>query len=149
MLKKAWFVLIAATLFITACEKPQIPHYVDFTNFNVSQMGWTQSVVSADLKYYNPNKYDLKLSNADLDIFVGNKFVGKTLLDTMINIPKLDTFFVPVKITVDSKNLVNNALSVLLSNEISIKVQGTARLGRSGLFMSVPVFYEGKQKLSF
>ncbi len=148
MLKNLLWALPFFFVIMSSCGKPEIPEYVAFENFNMEKMDWNESVVSADLKYYNPNKYSLKLSKADINIYLENQYVGNTILDTLINIPKLDTFYVPVKIKVDSKSILNNALNILFNHEITFRLQGTARFGRSGVFMSMPVFYEGKQKIS-
>lgn len=106
-----------------------------------------ETVVSADLKYYNPNSYELQFRRADLDISLNDKFVGKTVLDTLIRIPKLDTFYVPVQMKVNLKQLFSNALTLLLENEMDVKVSGMIRLGRSGFFMNLPVNYSGKQEI--
>jgi len=149
MVKRLSWVLLIPILLFGACSKPEMPQFVGIGNFNIESLGGNQSVVSADVTYYNQNKFDLKLRKADLDIYLADKYVGKTVLDTLIEIPKLDTFNVPVKITVDVKSLVSNAISALLFNQIKIKIQGTAKVGRSGFLMNLPVLYEGNQKVSF
>jgi LEA14-like dessication related protein len=131
------------------CKQPKIPEYQALENFNISKINLSQAVVSADLKYYNPNAYALSFKHADLDIAINGKSVGKTVLDTLINIPRLDTFYLPVKMDLNMKQLFNNALSLLLNNEVSVKVTGTVKLGKSGLYFNMPVNYEGKQKLDW
>ncbi len=132
-----------------ACKTPQIPAYQAFDNFQLQKVGMGESVVSADLKYYNPNSYPLQLKRADLAISIDGKPVGTTALDTLIEIPKLDTFYVPVKMRVDMKQLLSNALSMLLSDGIDVKVSGTIKMGRSGVFFNVPVNYEGRQEIKW
>jgi hypothetical protein len=50
---------------------------------------------------------------------------------------------------VDMKAITSNVLSILLNKEVDIKLQGKARIGRSGFYMNVPILYEGKQKMPF
>ena len=155
--KRAYFRFVAPTTLLlsccfllgAACKKPQIPEYQAFDNFGLSKISMGESVVSADLKYYNPNPYPLQLKRANLAISIDNKPVGTTVLDTLIQIPKLDTFYVPVKMKVDMKQLLSNALSMLLSDGVNVKVSGTVKMGRGGIFFNVPVNYEGKQEIKF
>lgn len=141
--------VLLSFLGFTACRQPEIPEYQALENFSLGKIGMNETVVSADLKYYNPNNYELQFRRADLAIAVNNKPVGNTVLDTLIRIPKKDTFYVPVQMKVNMKQLLGNAFSLLLNNELDIKVNGTIRMGRSGFFMNLPVNYEGKQKIDW
>ena len=141
--------VLLALLGTTACRQPEIPEYQALENFSLGKIGMNETVVSADLKYYNPNNYELQFRRADLAIAINNKPVGNTVLDTLIRIPKKDTFYVPVQMKVNMKQLLGNAFSLLLNNELDIKVNGTIRMGRSGFFMNLPVNYEGKQKIDW
>ena len=142
---------LAATLLLSlaSCKQPQIPEYQAFENFTISKFGISESVVSADLKYYNPNSYALDLKHAELDVAINDRPVGKSILDSLITIPRQDTFYLPVKMKVNMKQLFNNALSLLLNNEIDVKVTGTVKLGKSGVFFNMPVNYAGKQKIEW
>lgn len=144
-------ILFTATLLggLIGCKKPLIPEYQAFENFSISKMGLSESVVSADLKYYNPNGYALDLKGADLDIRINDRPVGKSVLDTLITIPRQDTFYLPVKMKVNMKQLFSNAISLLMNNEVDVKVNGTVKLGKSGVFFNMPVNYSGKQKIDW
>jgi hypothetical protein len=48
---------------------------------------------------------------------------------------------------VDMKQVYSNALDILLNNEVNIKLDGFAKLGKGGIFFDVPIKYEGKQKI--
>lgn len=142
--------LLACLVFgLASCKQPQIPEYQAFENFSISKIGLSETVVTADLKYYNPNSYALSLKHADLDIAINDRPVGKSILDTLISIPRQDTFYLPVSMKVNVKQLFNNALSLLLNNEIDVKVTGSVKLGKSGVYFNMPVNYSGKQKIEW
>jgi LEA14-like dessication related protein len=69
------------------------------------------------------------------------------LLDTLILIPKKDTFSIPVVMEVEMKNLFPNAFSLLTKTEIDLRIEGTVKVGKGGVFLNVPVKYQGKQKI--
>ena len=112
-------------------------------------MGFTASQVVLDLQYFNPNNFGLQLRRTDLDIFINNTFLGHSSSDTLINIPRRDTFLIPIKFNVDMKNIYKNAFNTMMGNEVTIKVTGKVKVGKANVFMSMPVNYEGKHKFSF
>lgn len=133
----------------TGCMRFQSLEYRDIENFSISNVGMSESVVSADLKYMNPNNFGMQLKHAEVDVYINNKYMGKSVLDTLINIPKKDSFLVPVSMKVSMGNILSNAVDVWLLKEASIKLEGTAKLGKAGIYKNVPIRYEGKQQISF
>jgi hypothetical protein len=66
----------------------------------------------------------------------------------LINIPRRDTFLIPIKFDVDMQNVYKNAFNTFTGNEVAIKVTGKLKLGKANIFMTMPVNYEGKHKFS-
>ncbi|HLO81524.1 MAG TPA: LEA type 2 family protein [Chitinophagaceae bacterium] len=123
------------------------PEFIDARNFELKSLGVKTSTVSADLFYYNPNNMGLQLKKAELDVYIDDKFLGHSLLDTLIFIPKKDTFSFPVNMDVEMKNIFPNAFSLLTKTEIDLRIEGTAKVGKGGLFLNIPVRYQGKQRI--
>jgi LEA14-like dessication related protein len=138
--------LLASGL-LAGCSRPEAPVYQSIENFRLQNPGLSESVVSADVRYYNPNSYSLRFKKAELSVYVNQHFVGKSVLDTLIMIPARDTFSIPVSMKLHMKDVLSNALELFLLREADIKLDGFARLGRSGIFINVPIHYEGKQKI--
>jgi hypothetical protein len=44
---------------------------------------------------------------------------------------------------VEMKKLFPNALAVLFNEEVDLRIEGTAKLGKAGIFLNVPVKYQG------
>ncbi len=139
--------LVAGVLVLTSCNRPLAPEYRSIENFRVNSVGVGQSAISADLKYYNPNNFTLKLKYGETDVYLNNRLLGKTILDTLTVIPARDSFLIPVSMKVDMKQIYSNALDILLSNEVTIKLDGFAKMGKGGIFFNLPIKYEGKQKI--
>lgn len=113
----------------------------------MADIGTNESAVSADIKYYNPNPYPMKLKQGEVGVFINDRYVGKTMLDTAIAIPARDSFLIPVSMKLETKQVFSNALSAVLSGSVKVKLEGFARVSRGGLTMKLPVQYEGEQKL--
>jgi hypothetical protein len=69
-------------------------------------------------------------------------------MDTTINIPKKDTFYVPMDLRISPKLLINSALKMLMNgNKIKVKLLGSVRVKRSGVSFNVPINYEVMQEI--
>lgn len=142
-MKKMFPILV---FLIAGCSAPKELEYQDYKNFHLEDMGFSKSRVRLDLQYYNPNNFGLQLRRTDLDIFINNTFLGHSASDTLIQIPRRDTFLLPIKFDMDMKNMLKNAFSTMLGNEVTVKVTGRVKVGKANVFMSMPVNYEGKHK---
>ena len=136
---------ICATL--PACQKLQEPVYIDVENLAFNAGGRSQTTLSADVRFYNPNKRNIDFRSGSLDIFVENKLLGHTELDSLIHISRLDTFQIPIRINLDLKQLVNNALTLAFKDSVQLRLEGKIKVGRSGVYITKPVKYETKEKL--
>lgn len=150
MVKKSFFLMLLFVGHSTflSCSSSKSLVYLTYKNFSVERLGFTNSVVKLDLEYYNPNNFGLQLKRTDLDIFINNVFLGNSNSDTLITIPRKDTFLLPVRFVADMQNIFKNAVNTLFGNEITIKVTGKLKIGKANVFMSMPVNYEGKYKFS-
>ena len=83
-------------LLAAGCAKPTGFNYLGVKNLKVLSFGLKQSTVAADVEYYNPNKYPVTMKGAAVDVYVNNNYFGKSTLDSTIQIPKKDTFSIPV-----------------------------------------------------
>ncbi|MEO6548553.1 MAG: LEA type 2 family protein [Ferruginibacter sp.] len=135
-------------LLLICCSTPKELEYRAFQNFAVEKIGFAGSVIKMDLVYYNPNNFGLQLRSTELDIFLNNNYLGHTVQQDLVSIPKRDEFFIPIKIDVDMKNLIKNSFTTLLNNEVLVKVVGKISVGKGSFFKSFPVSYEGKQQFN-
>jgi LEA14-like dessication related protein len=140
--------LLAACLFgLSFCSKPKEPDYIDFKNLRLQKASLEQSIISLELRYFNPNNFKLQLKEASMDVYFNDKFLGHSVLDSLIQIPGRDTFSIPVSMEVKVKDIATNAMQLLLNPEVMVKLTGNAKLGKGGIFINYPIKYEGKQRI--
>jgi hypothetical protein len=65
-----------------------------------------------------------------------------------MHINRTSEFVVPANFDVDMKNILKNSFSLLFSSDVLVGARGTTRVGRSGIFVTIPFKYEGRQKLT-
>jgi LEA14-like dessication related protein len=146
-MKKISYFITLVILVSSACHAPKDLIYVGVQNFNIGKAGLKQTVLSMDVQLYNPNNYRLKLKHADMDLFINNNRLGKINLNGKIPVPHLDTFLLPVTLDVDIAHALPNMLQLAFNSEVNVKLSGSVRAGRHGIFITVPVSYEGKQDI--
>lgn len=145
----SYFALLPVLIFfMSSCQAPKELVYRDFKNFTVSKLGFASSRVTLDLVYYNPNNFGLQLKNTDLDIYIGGNYLGHTIQDYQVSIPKLGEFSIPISMEVDMKNLLKNAITSVFNDEVMVKITGRVKVGKANVYKSFPVSYEGKQHFS-
>jgi LEA14-like dessication related protein len=141
-------VVLFIFLFIAACQQPEVPEYLGLQDIQVMKLDAQQSVLSGSVKFYNPNAFDMQLKKADINIYLNDQLANHYLLDSTIEIHAKDSFWIPVKLQVDLKNIFSNAIQSLLNDQVRIRLEGHARVKKGGIGFRVPIHYEEKQKLS-
>jgi LEA14-like dessication related protein len=148
MIKK-FAVLIFVIMAFLSCSSPKALEYKTFHNFSIQSLGFDKSAISLNLEYYNPNNYGMQLRSTDLDIFINGNLFGHSSMDTLIRIPRHDTFSIPVKFDVNMQSIFKNAWNTLIGKEVLVKLSGKVKVGKANVFMSFPVNYESKETFSF
>ncbi len=133
---------------MVGCKQPEAPEYLGLQNIQIAKADAQQSILSADVKFFNPNAYPMQLKKAEMDVYINDKLANHYLMDSTIYIPAKDSFWVPVTIQLDLKNILGNAVQSLLNDQIKIKLEGHARIKKGGFGFRVPVHYEETEKLS-
>jgi LEA14-like dessication related protein len=132
---------------ICSCSKPKELVYQDIRNFRVHQLGFKESVIGLDMIYYNPNKYTLECKGGDVDVFMNDNYLGKANIESRTVIPRLDTFSVPVSLTMDMKSMLQNSLQLISKPDVAIKLKGYVKVGKDGVYFNVPVNYITQQRI--
>lgn len=138
-------------ILVLSCAKPTGFQYLGVRNIKVLKFGLKESTVSSEVGYYNPNKFPVTMKHAEVDVYVNNSLFGHSVLDSTIRIPRKDSFYIPVILTV---NMSTTAMSLLQTlgggkDSVQVKLDGKARVGRGGIFINFPIKYEGMQQLKF
>ncbi|MBS1748505.1 MAG: LEA type 2 family protein [Bacteroidetes bacterium] len=136
-----------SVMLMFSCRQIVAPEYIGIENLQLGASSFTNTTLSADVRLYNPNKSNLVFKSGSLDIFIDNRKLGHTELDSTINIPRQDTFSIPLVVKLDLVNVIGNALSMGLKDSVIVKLTGKVKVGRSGVFITKPVNYEQKEKL--
>ena len=139
--------LLLVAFFFSRCAKPLAPKYLGYENFRLAKAGFGTNILATDVKLYNPNTYPLQLKSANFDVYFNNNYLGHSSLDTLISLPGKDTTLIPLQLEAQARDLLSNAFKVFLNPDVRIKITGSAKAGRGGIFLNVPIDYEGIQRI--
>lgn len=146
--KLAFGLLLLLTLFSCAAPKEvRNLEYQEVKNFRLGKLDKNNPEVGMDVQFYNPNTFGLTLKDARIDLYINNSFIGKASIARSFSVPGQDTFLLPVTLVPEIKNVFPNVLHLLFNKEVDVRIQGSVKAGR-GLFVTVPIHYEGRQKLN-
>ncbi len=139
-----FLVLICGTI---ACTTPKQLEYQDVKNFRIRNLTLQNPEIGMDLQFYNPNPYSLTLKDADISIYINDKFIGKAALTQTFEVPQLNTFLMPVALTADLNSIFKNALALVFNQTVDVHLVGSVKAGK-GIFLNIPIDFRGKEKLN-
>ena len=146
---KIWAISAILCGVLFSCAAPKSFEYREVRNIKLDKFGFDKTNLAMELVYYNPNNFGIDLQTVDADVYIDSRYLGKMNLDTTMHISKKSDFILPSKIGIDLKEFYKNALNLVISNEVLITLKGTTRVGKAGIFKTVPFTYEGRHKLNF
>ena len=141
-------VLIVPVLaLLPGCGSLQEPVFKGIENLKVVRLGKLESTLIFDLHFFNRNNSKIQLKNVQGDAWLDGVSLGHFTVDTLIRIPAKEDFRLLVRLKIDMKYLLHNTTAILLNNEVMLRIQGIAKVGRGTVFIRYPIHYEGKQNL--
>jgi len=136
------------TFLVYSCARPVAPQYLGFRDLKFKRFSMNESTLQAQVAFYNSNPFSMQLKRADINVFLDDKQTNHYVLDSTIEIPKKDTFEIPLNLKLNPQQLLGSALKMLMNNnQVKIRLEGSVRVKRSGVSFTVPVHYEEMQKL--
>lgn len=136
--------LCLSVLFLASCKAykdVQEPQFRDVQNIRLVDVGLLQTKAGADLIYYNPNNFGVTLSSARGDVYLDNKYIGRFELADKVSVNKRAEFIIPAILKLDNISALKNH-DIYKKKEVLLRIEGTARLTKTGFSKEIPIKYE-------
>ena len=141
------FILLVA-VFISSCKlKIEEPEFRRICNFDVKQLGLLQNTISFDVVFYNPNSFDVTVKEAASDIYLDSIYIGKFAQPAAIEVGKNAEFTLPLSGIVNLSTVLKLNFKDLVNKEVLIRANGSAKVGKAGIFITRPITYQGRHRL--
>ena len=147
---KAFLMFVAATLVLTACQKPDqdivLRHIRD-----VVVDASSEPMLRANAIFYNPNNMRGRIRKIDVEIFVNGKKAASVDQSLKTSIPAQAEFTVPleVKLAIKELGVMDTIFGMIGGKTFKVRYKGSLKLSYRGVPISVPVDYEDEVKLRF
>lgn len=128
-------------------SKIQQPEYRDIRDVKLIELGVLQSKAGIDFVYYNPNNFGVQLTEARGDVYIDNVYFGRFELGEKVQVKKRSEFVVPAVIKLDMIGAVKNHRELLKQKTALIRIDGMARIKKSGIAKEVPIKYEKMENI--
>ena len=141
--------LFMGLIILSSCGSANVkePEYRDIREVRLIELGVLQSTAGIDLVYYNPNNFGVQLADARGDVYIDNIYFGRLGLGEKVQVKKNSEFIVPAIIKMDMIGAVKNQRELFKKKEALVRIEGMARVSKSGLSREVPIKYERMQNI--
>lgn len=148
-MKRIIFTLMIGLTVLASCRTGNVkePEFRDISNVRLVEIGVLQSTAGLDLIYYNPNNFGVQLSEARGDVYIDNAYLGRFTLQENVQVGKRAEFVVPALIKVDMIGAIKNQREILKKKEVLVRIDGIARVKKSGFSKDIPIKYESMQNI--
>jgi LEA14-like dessication related protein len=133
--------LICFSLLAATCKdavKP--PEYIGTDGTKIENLSFGgNSTIRTNLLYNNPNNFGISIKETDLKIFVEDIYVADAEQPAEIKVAKHSKFSFPIVASFSAMKLMKNALGMIGKSEFKYRIEGSAKIGKAGVFIKVPV----------
>lgn len=134
------FLLSIFLIFQSAsCTKVKELEYKGIDKVSVQSVSLSKMSLLVNLKYYNPNAFGIDVKQTQLSLYLNNHFIGLADQPEKTQIPKQSDFIFPVVVHFDPIKALGTAFSSIFSKSNQLTIQGSAKLGKGGVYMTVPL----------
>ncbi len=141
---------LALIVFFTSCSSSKNvsePEFRDISDVRLIDVGLLQTTAGADLIYYNPNDFGIQLTNARGDVYIDNSYFGHFELADKVQVRKNSEFSLPVVFKLDNISAIKNRDDIIKKKQALVRIQGYARVKKTGFSKEIPINYEHMQSV--
>lgn len=123
------------------------PEYRRLEHFSVKNIDFQKAVIGFSITYYNPNSFGVSVKEAAADVYIDSLYLGNFKQENLVEVAANSEFSIPISGGVPLLTFAKLNYQDLGTRTISIKVNGTIKIGKAGIFISRPFDYSGDHKL--
>ena len=123
----------------SSCNNVKELEYKGIKKTTLQTLNISNAALMIELEYFNPNNFWLDVKETSLNIYLNDKFIALADQPTKTQIPKSALFSFPVVAHFDPIKVLGFAFANLLSKSVKLTLQGSAKIGKQGVYIKVPV----------
>ena len=144
-----WLIGSIAILGITisSCGKVEEPQFRRLDDFGIRKLGIQESTVGFSAVYFNPNNFGVSVKEAVLDVYLDSAYLGKFTQPQVVAVDNKAEFAIPLEAKISLQNAMNLGLERKLGKEVSVRADGSVKVGKAGVFVTKDINYKGRHVL--
>lgn len=142
-----WIFFVFCLAILSSCSKPDPVSFAGYRNVRFSNRGFSTGIIQMDVAFYNPNPFPMKIKETTLQVLIDQKPFGNISQDSASLMPAKDTFLMPVSFKINLVDLLQKVLNTPHLDSVTLEANGNCKIGRSGIFMSLPLHYKSREIL--
>ncbi len=147
-MKNIFIIAIAICLLAANCNNTvQSPTFIKHQNMKLGSINLSGGSITTDLVFNNPNNFGLQLKQTDIKIYLDDEYMGDAEQTSNVKINAKSNFVLPIVAKFNTSQAFTKAISLLGKKEINYKISGTAKVGKGGIFIKVPIAVKDKYKM--
>jgi LEA14-like dessication related protein len=123
---------------LSSCNSIKDIEYKGIKETKIQSLGLNKGTVRIVLQYHNPNKFGLDVKETQLEVYANGKYIGIAENAERNKVPKASDFDFPILVHFNPLKALG-MVGLLKENKIKLRVKGTTKVGKSGVFVRVPV----------
>jgi len=145
---KKWMPAALLLPFLVACTRIKDPEFRGLDNFGVRKLGFQESTVGFSATYFNPNRFGVTVKEAVIDVYVDSVYLGKFRQVAAVEVNRNSEFSIPLEGAIGVQKALEFDLPRLLGKTVSLKADGSVKVGKVGVFVTKAIRYEGRETIS-
>ncbi|GAB4092016.1 hypothetical protein GCM10028786_09420 [Flaviaesturariibacter terrae] len=140
--------ILAALPLLSGCTRIKDPEFRRVDHFGVRKLGFEETTVGFSATYFNPNNFGVSVKEAVIDVRVDTVYLGQFRQPAEVAVQNLSEFSIPLEGTIGLQKALRFDLPGLLGKTVTLRADGSVKVGKAGIFISKPIHYEGRQTIS-
>ena len=139
--------LLPLMIFMHSCKDVKDPEFRRVDNFGVKNLSFQDATIGFEVTYYNPNNFGVNVKEAEADVYIDSLFIGKFSQEKLVDVKEEAEFSIPFTGKIPLEKALEFNFKDLSKREVLLKAEGTAKVGKAGVYITKPIKYEGKHRL--
>lgn len=138
--------LCVCTFILQGCVQYKEVKISQIERVGVKKFSITEIEFFVELQIENPNNYKISITDGDLDLYIKDKKIGKTILQNKLVLPKKSNDVHEIVISTPLKDVLGGTIPFVLGmigkKNILVHVQGEIKAKAKGIVKKIPVDFK-------
>lgn len=147
-MKKWWPTLLMFFVIMSGCTRVEEPQFRRVHQFRLKKLGLEAADIGFSVTYFNPNSFGVTVKEAAADVYMDSVYLGKFTQDASIAVEKKSEFSIPMTGSIPLATALKMNLQNMIDRPVTLKADGSVKVGKAGVFITKPFKYEGRHSLA-